>query len=100
MNIKCQHIIQKQVIEVEMENPADAFQFRNRLGEVFHEKILPGLEILFDEIGTNNRLNGNSFLSSVFRAKYQWIYYKCNRLGPCNSKHLFCTNPAWAIGYR
>ncbi len=50
------HIIQKQVLEVEMENPADAFQFRNRLGAVFHEKILPGLEILFDEIGTNNRL--------------------------------------------
>jgi hypothetical protein len=39
-----------------MENPADAFQFRNRLGEVFHEKILPGLEILFDEIGTDDRL--------------------------------------------
>ena len=50
------HIIQKQVLEVEMENPADAFQFRNRLGAVFHEKILPGLEILFDEIGSNNRL--------------------------------------------
>ena len=56
MKINNQHIIQKQVLEVEMENPADAFQFRNRLGEVFHEKILPGLEILFDEIGTNNRL--------------------------------------------
>lgn len=56
MYINNQHIIQKQVLEVEMENPADAFQFRNRLGEVFHEKILPGLEILFDEIGTNNRL--------------------------------------------
>ena len=56
MNINYKHIIQKQVLEVEMENPADAFQFRNRLGEVFHEKILPGLEILFDEIGTNDRL--------------------------------------------
>lgn len=50
------HIIQKQVLEVEMENPADAFQFRNRLGEVFHERILPALETLFDEIGHDNRL--------------------------------------------
>ena len=56
MKVNNQHIIQKQVLEVEMENPADAFQFRNRLGAVFHEKILPGLEILFDEIGTNDRL--------------------------------------------
>ncbi len=56
MKVNNQHIIQKQVLEVEMENPADAFQFRNRLGAVFHEKILPGLEILFDEIGTKERL--------------------------------------------
>ena len=45
------HIIQKQTLEVEMENPADAFQFRNRLGEVFHELILPRLTVLFDELG-------------------------------------------------
>ena len=50
------HIIQKQVLEVEMENPADAFQFRNRLGEVYHEKILPQLEDLFDKIGTADKL--------------------------------------------
>ncbi len=47
------HIIQKQVFEVEMENPADAFQFRNRLGEVFHEKILPAMEVLFNEVGVS-----------------------------------------------
>lgn len=49
------HIIQKQVLEVEMENPPDAFQFRNRLGEVFHEMILPRLTVLFDELGTENK---------------------------------------------
>jgi hypothetical protein len=53
---KVNHIIQKQVLEVEMENPADAFQFRQRLGEVYHEKILPQLEDLFDEIGTTEKL--------------------------------------------
>lgn len=53
---KINHIIQKQVLEVEMENPIDAFQFRNRLGEVYHEKILPQLEDLFDEIGTSEKL--------------------------------------------
>ena len=56
MHLNNNHIIQKQVLEVEMENPVDAFQFRNRLGTVFQEKILPGLEILFDEISTDNRL--------------------------------------------
>jgi hypothetical protein len=45
------HIIQRQLIEVEMENPPDAFQFRNRLGEVFYQKLLPRLESIFDEIG-------------------------------------------------
>lgn len=50
-----QHIIQKQVLEVEMENPGDAFQFRNRLGEVYHEMILPQLTILFDELGNGHK---------------------------------------------
>ena len=50
------HIIERQVLEVEMENPPDAFQFRNRLGEVFHDKILPRLERLFDEMGNGNKL--------------------------------------------
>ena len=38
-----------------MENPTDAFQFRNRIGEVFHELILPRLTVLFDEIGTEHK---------------------------------------------
>lgn len=49
------HIIQKQVFEVEMENPTDAFQFRNRLGEVFHDIILPRLTDLFDELGPDHK---------------------------------------------
>ena len=49
------HIIQKQVFEVEMENPADAFQFRNRLGEVFNDMILPRLSDLFDELGPSHK---------------------------------------------
>jgi hypothetical protein len=50
------HIIQKQVLKVEMEDPPDAFRFRNRLAEVFNEKILPAIEALFDEIGNDRRL--------------------------------------------
>ena len=49
------HIIQKQVFEVEMENPVDAFQFRNRLGEVFNDMILPRLSDLFDELGPSHK---------------------------------------------
>lgn len=42
------HIIQKQFLEVEMKHPPDAFAFRNRLQELFYEKLLPQLEAAFD----------------------------------------------------
>ncbi len=51
-----QHIIQKQVLEVEMQNCTDAFVFRRRLGEIYHDKILPALEKLFDECSKENEL--------------------------------------------
>ena len=56
MIVNNNHIIQKQVLEVEMENPADAFQFKNLLSDVYHEKILPQLAVLFDEIATAGKL--------------------------------------------
>ncbi len=39
-----------------MENPADAFAFRNRLGEVMHTMLLPKMELLMDEIGANGKV--------------------------------------------
>jgi hypothetical protein len=39
-----------------MENPPDAFAFRNRLGELYYQQILPKLELVFDEIGGNSKL--------------------------------------------
>lgn len=56
MSLQNRHIIQKQFIEVEMQNPPDAFAFRNRLGELYYQHILPGLENVFDEIGTEHKL--------------------------------------------
>src|SRR5688500_3928789 len=49
------HIIQKQLIEVEMHNAPDAFAFRNRLGELYYQRILPALENMFDEIATEHK---------------------------------------------
>ena len=62
MNGVNRHIIQKQFLEVEMQDPPDAFVFRNRLGELYYERILPGLEKMFDEIGTKNKLIRKEFL--------------------------------------
>lgn len=56
MSLQNRHIIQKQFIEVEMQKPPDAFAFRNRLGELYYQRILPGLENVFDEIGTEHKL--------------------------------------------
>jgi hypothetical protein len=62
MNGINRHIIQKQFLEVEMQDPPDAFAFRNRLGELYYDRILPGLEKMFDEIGTKNKLIRKEFL--------------------------------------
>jgi hypothetical protein len=62
MNGVNRHIIQKQFLEVEMQDPPDAFVFRNKLGELYYERILTGLEIMFDEIGTKNKLIRKEFL--------------------------------------
>jgi len=53
MSLTQQHIIKKQVLEVEMQDPPDAFSFRNRLGELYHEKIFPQLEEVFNEACSN-----------------------------------------------
>lgn len=50
------HIIQKQVLQVRMKDPEDGFQFRSRLGEVYHDRILPQLQTLFDEAGTDSTI--------------------------------------------
>jgi hypothetical protein len=57
------HIIQRQVIEVEMENPPDAFAFRNRLGELYYQQILPKLESVFDEVGGAGKLIREEYLN-------------------------------------
>ena len=62
MSLQNRHIIQKQFIEVEMQNPPDAFAFRNRLGELYYQRILPGLENVFNEIGTEHKLIRKDFL--------------------------------------
>jgi hypothetical protein len=62
MNGANRHIIQKQFLEVEMQDPPDAFAFRSRLDELYHERILPALENMFEEIGTKNKLIRKEFL--------------------------------------
>jgi hypothetical protein len=50
------HIIEKQVLEVEIENPPDSFGFRNQLGEVFHTRLYPELDKLFSELAGPDKL--------------------------------------------
>jgi hypothetical protein len=49
-----QHIIQKQIIEIEFRNFDDPIGLQNRIAEVFCEKLQPGIENLFDEIAGKN----------------------------------------------
>ena len=63
MSAENKHIIQKQFLEVEMHDPPDAFAFRNRLGELYYQLILPQLETMFDEVGTPHKLIRREMLS-------------------------------------
>jgi hypothetical protein len=55
-NVIEKHMIQKQYIEVSFEDISDAFALQNHVSEVFHEKILPQMELLFDEFADEQHL--------------------------------------------
>ena len=44
------HIIQQQNIEIQFENFSDGIGIQNDIKDIFYEKLLPGIENLFDEI--------------------------------------------------
>ncbi len=44
------HIIQQQNIEIQFENFSDGMGIQNDIKDIFYEKLLPGIENLFDEI--------------------------------------------------
>jgi hypothetical protein len=50
-----QHIIQKQIIEINFENPDDSFGLQNQVAEVFYEKLEPRMEVLLDELFGENQ---------------------------------------------
>ena len=50
-----QHIIQKQIIEINFENSDDSFGLQNRIAEVFYEKLQPRMEVLLDELFGENQ---------------------------------------------
>jgi len=50
------HMIRKQYIEISFEDISDAFALQNYVSEVFHEKILPQMELLFDEFADQQHL--------------------------------------------
>jgi hypothetical protein len=56
MQLLQKHTIQKQVLQVRMNDPEDGFSFRSRLGEIYYDMILPRLELLFDEVGHNRQV--------------------------------------------
>jgi len=49
-------MIQKQFIEISFEDISDAFALQNHVSEVFHEKMLPQMELLFDEFADDRHL--------------------------------------------
>ncbi len=50
MPFRNNHIIQKQILEVEIDHFGDAFDFRNKLSNLYHEKLFPKFENIFSEI--------------------------------------------------
>jgi hypothetical protein len=48
------HIIQQQKIEVQFENFSDGIGIQNEMAELFYEQLYPKLEILFDELTSEN----------------------------------------------
>jgi|GEM_PF-2783026 len=50
------HKIEQYTLVVEMQNPPDAFEFKNKLAWVIHSIILPQMERLFSELAGSNRL--------------------------------------------
>ena len=44
------HIIQQQNIEIQFENFSDGIGIQNDIKDIFYEKLVPGIENLFDEI--------------------------------------------------
>jgi len=48
------HMIQKQVIEMAFDTISDGFGLQHRVSELFHEKLLPQMEMLFDEFADEN----------------------------------------------
>ena len=45
-----QHIIQKQIIEINFDNIDDSFGLQNRVAEMFYAQLKPRMEILLDEL--------------------------------------------------
>jgi hypothetical protein len=50
------HIIQKQSIEIDFTDQSNGFTLQNEVAGLFYEKLLPRMEILFDEFGKDNYL--------------------------------------------
>ena len=63
------HIIQKQVLEIHFEDISDGFALRNAVSEVFHTRLLPRMEMLFDE-----------FADEQHRISFDVLDIDCTRL--------------------
>src|ERR1700754_4426883 len=50
------HIIQKQFMEIDFAGNPNGLSVQNQLAEMFYEKMLPRMEILFDEFGNDDYL--------------------------------------------
>lgn len=48
------HIIQKQFLDINFGSSENGLALRNEVAEVFYEKLLPRMEDLFDELGSND----------------------------------------------
>lgn len=90
------HIIQKQVLEVEMENPSDAFEFRNRLGEVFQDLILPQLTVLFDELGETKTYRIEAMhIDAGIIARQNWEHLLTEKIIAEVRQAIQLENPIW-----
>ncbi len=78
MKSQSRHIIQKQVIEINFENPEESLGLPKEVAEMYYEKLLPQFEVLLDEMFGNN-----------YEASLDKLEIDCGRLNKKNWKQEF-----------
>jgi hypothetical protein len=80
------HIVKKQSIQIDFQSVSDGFALQSRVSALFHEKILPGMEALFNEFSDDEHtivfdtLNIDCGLLADQRWEEEWVQQTLYRL--------------------